>query len=76
MKGNYSEFDRTNWTPELKKALNYDQMQALQVDNGNNVAIIIIINIIQYFKLCVCFFFVFTFQVLHILFTTELTASV
>ena len=75
MKGNYSEFDRTNWTPELKKALNYDQMQALQVDNGNNVAIIIIINIIQYFKLCVCFF-VFTFQVLHILFTTELTASV
>ena len=59
MKGNYSEYDKTNWTPELKKALKYDQMQALQNDNGNNVVIIIIINnnyIIQYFKLCVFFF--------------------
>ena len=33
--GNYSENDRQNWTPELRKALNFDQMQALQVDNGN-----------------------------------------
>ena len=32
--GNYSENDRQNWTPELRKALNFDQMQALQVDNG------------------------------------------
>ena len=26
--------DRTNWTPELKRLLNFDQSQALQVDNG------------------------------------------
>ena len=32
--GNYSEGDRQNWTPELKKVLNFDQTQALQVDNG------------------------------------------
>ena len=23
-----------NWTPELRRALNFDQTQALQVDNG------------------------------------------
>ena len=34
LQGNYSEYDRVNWTHELKQALNYDQMQALQVDNG------------------------------------------
>ena len=32
--GNYSEHDKTNWTPELRRALNFDQMQALQIDNG------------------------------------------
>ena len=32
--GNFSEGDRQNWTPELKRSLNFDQTQALQVDNG------------------------------------------
>jgi calpain-7 len=32
-KGNFSEQD-DNWTPELKKALHFDQMQALRDDNG------------------------------------------
>ena len=32
--GDYSENDRQNWSPELRKALNYDPMPALQVDNG------------------------------------------
>ena len=34
MQGKYSENDTTNWTPELRRALNYDQTQARQVDNG------------------------------------------
>jgi calpain-7 len=33
-KGHFSENDTSSWTPELKKALNYDQAQARQVDNG------------------------------------------
>ena len=32
--GNYSEHDKQNWTPELRRLLNFDQTQALQVDNG------------------------------------------
>ena len=32
--GNYSENDESHWTPELRRALNYDRTQALQVDNG------------------------------------------
>lgn len=35
--GNYSENDKHNWTPELRKVLNFDQMQALQVDNGKYI---------------------------------------
>ena len=34
MQGKYSENDTANWTPELRKTLNYDQTQARQVDNG------------------------------------------
>ncbi|XP_064402282.1 calpain-7-like isoform X2 [Halichondria panicea] len=33
-KGNYSEHDQTHWTPELRRALKFDQTQALEVDNG------------------------------------------
>ncbi|XP_062509577.1 calpain-7-like [Corticium candelabrum] len=33
-KGNYSEHDSTNWTPEMRKALNYDQLKAIELDNG------------------------------------------
>jgi calpain-7 len=33
-KGNYSEHDTTNWTPEMRKALNYDQLKAIELDNG------------------------------------------
>lgn len=33
-KGNFSAHDATNWTPDLKRELNYDPMQAQQVDNG------------------------------------------
>ena len=32
--GNFSEHDTRHWTPELRKALNFDQMQALKTDNG------------------------------------------
>merc|ERR550534_2008012 len=32
--GRFSSQDRTNWTPEIKKALNYDQWTASHVDNG------------------------------------------
>lgn len=32
--GNYSEKDHTHWTPELKKALHFDQTKAMQMDNG------------------------------------------
>lgn len=33
-KGNFSEYDITNWTKELKEALNYDPKLAINVDNG------------------------------------------
>lgn len=33
-KGNYSERDLTNWTPALKKALNYDPQNAKSFDDG------------------------------------------
>lgn len=33
-KGNFSADDRQNWTADLKRALNYDQLKAMQVDNG------------------------------------------
>ncbi|CAF0761328.1 unnamed protein product [Brachionus calyciflorus] len=33
-KGNYSEYDVSNWTNELKTALNYDPKLACNVDNG------------------------------------------
>lgn len=33
-KGRYSPFDKQNWTPELRKALNYDQVKDIQYDNG------------------------------------------
>lgn len=33
-KGNYSEKDLNNWTEELKTKLNYDPLQAEEVDNG------------------------------------------
>jgi calpain-7 len=33
-KGNFSEYDVTNWTEELKQALNYDPNLACNVDNG------------------------------------------
>lgn len=32
--GNFSESDRSNWTPELKRILNFDQTRAMSVDNG------------------------------------------
>ncbi|TRY75656.1 hypothetical protein TCAL_00504 [Tigriopus californicus] len=33
-KGNYSERDEVHWTPKLKKALNYDPLNAQNFDNG------------------------------------------
>jgi len=33
-KGNFSDFDTRNWTPELIKALNYDPQLQVDVDNG------------------------------------------
>lgn len=33
-KGNFSELDIRNWTPELMSALNYDPNMAYNVDNG------------------------------------------
>ena len=33
-RGNFSENDEDNWTPELRKALNYDPKSAQMVDNG------------------------------------------
>ncbi|XP_074844402.1 calpain-7 isoform X3 [Carettochelys insculpta] len=33
-KGRYSENDMTNWTPELKKYLNFDPRTAQKIDNG------------------------------------------
>ena len=39
--GSYSEKDFTNWTPELKRALSYDQSQAQLVDNGITVIYIL-----------------------------------
>jgi calpain-7 len=33
-KGNYSEYDVTNWTDELRAALNYDPKMACNIDNG------------------------------------------
>ena len=34
VQGNYSEHDKVNWNTELRKTLNFDQTQALQIDNG------------------------------------------
>lgn len=33
-KGRYSEVDLENWTPQLRKELNYDPAKAQQLDNG------------------------------------------
>lgn len=33
-KGNYSEHDKRNWTPEMMSALNYDPKNAQNFDNG------------------------------------------
>lgn len=33
-KGNYSEIDQRNWTPELRRALKYDPENAQNFDNG------------------------------------------
>jgi len=33
-KGNYSEYDVSNWTEELQKTLNYDPKMACNIDNG------------------------------------------
>ncbi|KAI5744303.1 hypothetical protein M8J76_001054 [Diaphorina citri] len=33
-RGNYSELDRLHWTPELKRALNFDPNSASMFDNG------------------------------------------
>ena len=33
-KGNFSENDAMNWTPDLQKLLNYDPKSAQQYDNG------------------------------------------
>ena len=33
-KGNFSDFDSRNWTPELVTALNYDPKLQVDVDNG------------------------------------------
>ncbi len=33
-KGNFSDYDTRNWTPELIKALNYDPKLQVDVDNG------------------------------------------
>ena len=33
-KGNFSENDTVNWTPEFQKLLNYDPKSAQQYDNG------------------------------------------
>ncbi|KAJ3279028.1 ATP-dependent RNA helicase dbp2, partial [Borealophlyctis nickersoniae] len=30
--------DKTNWTPELRRILNYDQLGALQLDNGELIS--------------------------------------
>lgn len=36
-KGNFSENDVTNWTPDLQKLLSYDPKSAQQYDNGMNM---------------------------------------
>lgn len=36
-KGNYSERDLAHWTPEMKKALNFDPNSAGMVDNGRSL---------------------------------------
>lgn len=36
-KGNFSEKDVMNWTPDLQKLLNYDPKSAQQYDNGMNM---------------------------------------
>jgi hypothetical protein len=43
-KGNFCENDTVNWTPEMKKALNYDPKSAQQFDNGNNICNVLCIN--------------------------------
>ena len=41
VQGNYSEKDQRNWTPELKKALHFDQTRAMQSDNGMDIAVFV-----------------------------------
>lgn len=38
-KGNFSEFDKENWTSQLQKELNFDPTNAQQFDNGNFVQV-------------------------------------
>ena len=45
-KGNFSEKD-DHWTPELKKALQFDQMQALRDDNGVNERHDVIVGVVH-----------------------------
>ena len=33
-KGNFAADDKTNWTPDLKRALGFDQLEAMQVVNS------------------------------------------
>ncbi|CAF0979274.1 unnamed protein product [Didymodactylos carnosus] len=46
-KGNFSDHDSTNWTPELVKALNYDPKLQVDIDNG--------VFWIDYNSLCKCY---------------------
>lgn len=46
-KGNFSENDVTNWTPDLQKLLSYDPKSAQQYDNGMNMYIICICGFIN-----------------------------
>jgi len=42
--GPFSHLDNENWTHSLKEALNYDQLGALQNDDGNKL------NIYKYYN--------------------------
>ncbi|KPM11093.1 calpain-7-like protein [Sarcoptes scabiei] len=49
-KGKYSERDMSSWTPELKKALNYDPNSAKNFDNG--IFWIDIDSLVNFFDVC------------------------